>query len=228
MAFFSDGTNRAMFRFTMMNHMCSDLEPLKDVSRTPDRVRQDVSRSPGGDSRIFLNSCIGCHAGMDGMSGAFAFYEWNYTNDKTDGNLVFTPGSVSGKHLINENNFEYGYVTDDDSWINYWRNGQNYLLGWNSYAGLTLDGKDNAVGNGARELGLELSNSDAFAQCQVDKAFKAICLRDPNLFAADRTERDNIIANFVAGGTNASTGNSDGPYDMREVFTDVAAYCKGN
>ena len=68
MAFFSDGTNRAMFRFTLMNHLCTDLEPLKDVSRTPDRVRRDVSRSPGGDSRIFLNGCVGCHAGMDGMA----------------------------------------------------------------------------------------------------------------------------------------------------------------
>lgn len=65
MAFFSDGTNRAMFRFTMMNHLCTDLEPLKDVTRSPNRVRRDVSRSPGGDSRIFLNNCVGCHAGME-------------------------------------------------------------------------------------------------------------------------------------------------------------------
>jgi hypothetical protein len=72
MAFFSDGTNRAMFRFTLMNHMCTDLEPLKDVSRTPDHVRQDISRSPGGDSRIYLNSCIGCLAGMVGMAGDYA------------------------------------------------------------------------------------------------------------------------------------------------------------
>ena len=75
---FQDGTNRAMFRFTLMNHLCTDLEPLKDASRTPDRVRRDVSRSPGGDSRLFLNTCVGCHAGMDGMAGAFAYYEWDY------------------------------------------------------------------------------------------------------------------------------------------------------
>ncbi|MHC4221545.1 MAG: hypothetical protein ACYST9_03910, partial [Planctomycetota bacterium] len=30
-SFFSDGTNRAMFRFTLMNHLCTDLEPLKDI-----------------------------------------------------------------------------------------------------------------------------------------------------------------------------------------------------
>ena len=53
-AFFIDGTNRAMFRFTMINHLCTDLDKLKDTSRDPGRIRQDVSRSPGGDSRIFF------------------------------------------------------------------------------------------------------------------------------------------------------------------------------
>ena len=50
-AFFVAGTNRAMFRFTMMNHMCKDMEQVHDVHLPPDRIRQDVSRSPGGDSR---------------------------------------------------------------------------------------------------------------------------------------------------------------------------------
>ncbi len=225
MAFFSDGTNRAMFRFTLMNHMCTDLEPLKDTSRTPDRIRQDVSRSPGGDSRIFLNACVGCHAGMDGMAGAFANYEWDYTNDKSDGSLVYTPGVVSEKHLINPTNFEHGYITQDDSWVNYWRNGPNSLLanrpgdtssGW-SHGGETLDTKGNAIGSGAKSLGVELSNSKAFAQCQVNKVFKSVCLRDPEVFAADRTARDGFVTNFTGSG-----------YDMREVFTDVAAHCKGS
>jgi hypothetical protein len=222
MAFFSDGTNRAMFRFTMMNYMCTDLEPLKDVSRTADRVRQDVSRSPGGDSRIFLNSCIGCHAGMDGMAGAFAHYEWDYTNDKTDGSLTYTgpettlPAIVSRKHLINPDNFKPGYQITDDSWINYWRIGQNWVLGWGT--AVNPDTKGNETGNGAKSLGQELANSNAFAQCQVDKVFEAVCLRGPTeFFGADRTVRDGIVANFKT--TN---------YNMREVFTDVAAHCKGN
>lgn len=225
MAFFSDGTNRAMFRFTLMNHLCTDLEPLKDTSRTPDRIRRDVSRSPGGDSRIFLNSCIGCHAGMDGMAGAFAYYEWRYTGAKESGHLEFFDGVVSGKHLINPDNFEQGYVITDDSWVNYWRNGQNARLGnrpgdassgWGT-ATNPLDSHGNSVGNGAKELGMELANSKAFAQCQVDKVFESICLRDPNVMAVDRTQRDGFVTSF--------TGNS---YDMRGVFTDVAAYCKGS
>jgi len=213
-AFFIDGTNRAMFRFTMMNHLCTDLEPLKDVSRTPDHVRQDVTRSPGGDSRIYLNNCVGCHAGMDGLAGAYAYYDYDTIN--VPNGLDYTNGAVSAKHLINPDNFKPGYETIDDSWINYWRNGQNALLGW-GHADEVLDSKGHAIGNGARQLGIELANTQAFAQCQVDKVFKAVCFRDPNDYAADRTERDTIVAAFKSGG-----------YQMKQVFGDVAAWCKGN
>jgi hypothetical protein len=72
-AFFVAGTNRAQFRFTMMNHLCNDMEQVHDVTLVPDRIRQDVSRSPGGDSRLYLNNCIGCHTGMDPLAGAFAY-----------------------------------------------------------------------------------------------------------------------------------------------------------
>ena len=40
-AFFIAGTNRAMFRFTLLNHLCNDLEQVKDTSYSPDRIRQD-------------------------------------------------------------------------------------------------------------------------------------------------------------------------------------------
>ncbi len=60
-AFFVNGTNRAMFRFTMINHLCNDLPTVMDTTRPPDRIRQDVTRSPGGVSTLFLTNCIGCH-----------------------------------------------------------------------------------------------------------------------------------------------------------------------
>lgn len=80
-AFFKDGTNRAMFRFTLMNHMCTDLEGVADITRAPDRIRQDVSRSPGGDSRLFHNNCVSCHSGMDPLAQAFAYYNYQYDVD---------------------------------------------------------------------------------------------------------------------------------------------------
>mgnify|MGYP000247428652 CR=1 FL=1 len=207
-AYFIDGTNRAMFRFTMINHLCNDLEQLKDITRVADRIRQDVSRSPGGDSRIFLNNCIGCHAGMDGLTGAYANYQWAYPDggDPDTGSLSYTPGTVQAKYLINSNNFKAGHITTDDSWVNYWRAGPNYLLGWGTGAG---------KGNGAKSMGEELENSEAFAQCQVKKVFKAVCLRPP----VDLADRNQVSA-------MVNTFKSDG-YKMKQVFADAAVYCKG-
>lgn len=217
-AFFSGGTNRAMLRFTFMNHLCNDFEPLKDITRVPDRVRRDVSRSPGGDSRIFLNNCVGCHAGMDGLAGAFAYYEFNEDTGALEyrdlSSIKFDTNGVSLKHNINENNFKYGHITTDDSWINYWRNGQNKLLGWSNSA--VLDENGHSFGNGAKALGMELAHTRAFSTCQVKKAFKAICFRDSDNYAADRTQVNTIATDFENDGGN-----------MRNVFAKVAAYCKG-
>lgn len=84
-AFFYAGTNRAMLRFTFINFLCNDFGQIKDITSNPERIRQDPSRSPGGDSSVFLNNCIGCHAGMDGLAGAFAYYNW--------GSAVYNPNS---------------------------------------------------------------------------------------------------------------------------------------
>ncbi len=131
-AFFIDGTNRAMFRFTLMNHLCRDMEQVHDTSLPPDMIRQDVSRSPGGDSRIFLNNCIGCHSGMDPMARAFAFYDFDNGSADAPGpmRLVYTPGVVQPKYFNNDTNFAPGFRTPDDHWENRWRKGQNSLLGW--------------------------------------------------------------------------------------------------
>lgn len=44
-AYFFKGTNRAMVRFSMMDYLCDDLQTIEDVTRPPDRIRQDPSRS---------------------------------------------------------------------------------------------------------------------------------------------------------------------------------------
>ncbi len=201
-AFFVAGTNRAMFRFTMMNHLCTDLEPLKDTTRPPDRIRQDVSRSPGGDSRIFLNSCVGCHAGMDPMAQAFAYYEY----DETSGRLVYTPDAVQPKYLINSDNFRYGYVTPDDRWDNYWRQGQNANLGW----GPEIPA---AQRTGAKTLGQELAASEAFARCQGIKVYRAVCLSDPS--------ESDLTSLLAASGFKTN-------YNMKDLFANAAAACMGN
>ncbi|WP_153039096.1 hypothetical protein [Microbulbifer sp. Q7] len=219
-AFFYAGTNRAMFRFTLMNHLCRDLEQVHDTSRPPDRIRQDVSRSPGGDSRVFQNNCVGCHSGMDPMAQAFAYYNFEYDveNDPTgeNGQLDYnrsgdsdplTGTRVQAKNHINSATFPYGYVIPDDKWDNYWREGPNMHLGWS--------GELPGSGYGAKSMGRELANSEAFAQCQVTKVFEQVCLRSPE----DGTDR-----NRIASMTDRFTGNG---YKLKQVYADAAVYCAG-
>ncbi len=71
-------------------------------------------------------------------------------------------------------------------------------------------------GQGAKSLGQELASSTAFAQCQVKKTFKTVCLRDPES-AADVLQVNQLTSHFRAGG-----------YKLKQVFAETAAYCMGN
>src|ERR1700735_279425 len=150
-AFFINGTNRAMFRFTMLNHLCNDMQLVMDITRPPDRIRQDVTRSPGGVSTLFLTNCVGCHSGMDPMAQAFAYYNFAYPASEIGattwpvGQIVYTAGQTQPKYHINTTNFPQGFNTPDDSWSNRWRTGPNQVLGWSS----ALPGS----GSGAKSLG---------------------------------------------------------------------------
>jgi hypothetical protein len=215
-AFFIDGTNRAMFRFTMMNHMCRDMEQVMDTSLPVDMIRQDVSRSPGGDSRIFLNNCVGCHTGMDPLARAFAYYDFDNGSVEAPGTMriLYTAGAVNSKYFNNDTNFAPGFRTPDDHWENRWRQGQNRLLGW--------DAARPGQGEGAKSMGDELANSTAFAQCQVEKVFKTVCFRAPGAteLAAD------VEADYLAVANMTNTFRTNG-YRLKRVFEDAAVHCKG-
>jgi hypothetical protein len=64
-------------------------------------------------------------------------------------------------------------------------------------------------------MGQELASSDAFAQCQVEKVFRSVCLRSPS-DAADRAQINTSTGGFKSGG------------NLKRVFAETAAYCAGN
>jgi hypothetical protein len=201
-AFFINGTNRAMFRFTMINHMCNDMQTLMDTTRPSDRIRQDVSRSPGGDSRIFLNNCVSCHSGMDPMAQAFAYYNFDVNSNQ----LVYTPGAVQDKYHINALNFPQGFVTPDDSWSNRWRAGPNSVFNWGAGGG---------SGNGAKSWGQEIAGSQQFATCKVQQVFQAVCFRQPQTaldWATAKQARDDFQAD----------------HKLKSVFQRVVTACAGS
>ena len=201
-SFLSGGTNRRQWRFLGYNYLCRDMEPLNDISRPSHRLRQDVSRSPGGDSQIFHNNCVGCHSGMDALTGAFAYLEWDEENER----LIHTPGQVQGKYLINPDTFPGGFVTFDNSWQNLWRIGPNSYLGWRG---------DLSAGFGPKALGQEVANSEMFSECQVEKVFEKVCLH-PVASPQERAEVQRIAGVLEAQG-----------YNMKRAFAEVAAYCRG-
>ena len=211
-AFFFAGTNRAMFRYTVLHHLGYDLEQLKDTTRPADRIRQDISRTPGGDSRLFMNNCVGCHSGMDPFAQAFAFYQFDYSDDPEVGNIRYTADVVEAKYSINATTFPHGFITPDDRWDNFWRDGVNKkLLGWDTN-NLGLQGG----GNGAKSMGEELANSDAFARSHVLHAFQSSCLREP----ADQNDIDEVERIKLIFKTNN--------YNLKRVFAETAIYCAGN
>ncbi|TPW14718.1 MAG: hypothetical protein FD130_1319, partial [Halothiobacillaceae bacterium] len=137
--------------------------------------------------------------------------------DAENGQLVYngagttdpaTGTRVMAKYHINSKNFEYGYITPNDHWDNYWRHGPNAALGWDQ----NLTGS----GDGAKTLGQELANSQAFAHCQVKKVFQAVCLRPP-VDSTDRLQIDTITNSFKNSG-----------YNLKRVFAETALYCKGD
>ncbi len=200
MAYFDMGTNRRMWRYTSLNYLCRDLEEMRDNTRPTDRIRQDVTRSPGGDSLLYHNECSACHGGMDALAGAYAFYQWDNAQDR----LVYTRGMVQPKMLLNAATSPFGYVTVDDRWDNFWREGSNQLLDWRAPA---------SGGFGMKSLGAEIAGSYAFSVCQVEKAFEHVCFRPPNDMA-DVAQVDLVATEFEAEN-----------YNMKNVFAKLAVYC---
>lgn len=197
-AFYNMGTNRRVTRYTLMNFMCKDLEDLHDTSLPDFRVRRDVTRTPGGDSRVYKNKCVGCHAGQDALGGAFAYYDY------VDGQLVYTPGNVQEK--INRlPAYAAGFVSVDDSWINLW--------GQLSTHNKDLGFKGNLSGSGVSALGLSIAESRGFSICMAKKSLKLLCIRPP-------MEKDNAFIEQMANELEAG-----GKYNMKDLFAKTMAYC---
>ena len=200
-SYYSAGTNRRSLRFAMVNFLCRDLEAMSDVTRPDFRVRRDVTRTPGGDGAVFKTKCVGCHAGMDTLAGAFAYYNF------ADNRLQYTNGVVQEKYNINPGEFPDGYVTIDDSWLNNWLVGANAGLGWPA---------DKTTGNGAASFGQMLAATREFPVCMAQRVFKKVCLKKPDTDA----EKSGVAA--------LATKFAEGKkFDLKALFVGSATLCAG-
>jgi hypothetical protein len=191
-AYYAAGTNRRAVVYSIKNFLCTPQSAWRDPNLPENFIRRDVHRDPPSN---YEAECRLCHAPMDGMSGAFAHFDF------VDGHAsYYGPYGIAPKYNINTSVYPDGYQPTDDSWINYATQHQNVGFGWHG----------DLRGKGINAYGTMLANSDAFAKCMVKTAFQATCRRAPE--STDQSFIDQTVTGFVGGG-----------YKLRTLFETIAA-----
>lgn len=202
-SFMTAGTNRAVVRWAFKNFLCNDMEQLSDTTRPDYHVRRDVERNPGGDSKTFKSQCVGCHAGMDGLAGAAAYFDF-VNNQVTESTGVVAKINAQSK-------FANGWVTADNSWVNLWQDGgPNMRLGFMGAR----------TGNGLRSFGQAMSQTAEFPRCMAKRVFRQVCQRDP-IMDSSKANAEVVVIQDLA---NAFKANN---YDMKALFAATSARCMG-
>ena len=212
-AYYSAGTNRRATAFVLKYFLCHDMERLHDITVQDGFIRPDVHREPGGDHQLFKRRCIGCHAGLDAISG------WNVFYDFDDDQVKFTDrGRYLGEQLIYRHGLVrkkitrnivyaggYDYRKEEnatDAFRNLWTTGQNRALGW----------RGKTSGSGAREWGIMISASQAFSTCVATHVQRQVCsIAD----GEENAELTSALANYF----------EQGQYNMRKLFAATAVTC---
>lgn len=236
--FYNAGTNRSPIRFTLKNYFCEDIEAWHDTTVPDNEVRRDPTRSPGGEPAVFVNKCKGCHAGMDPMSRAFAYLDWDDQKHvvKFTKPLTTTPYdqvqcavgaeitlsesstfeqklhcAVVKKYLNNKETYPAGYAVTSDRWMNQWTDNNNARAGWPASKG------EKIYGAGPKDLGRMFAQSRAFPRCMAKRALQSVCFVTDfdNQVVKDKWAR--LTDNFVGGG-----------YKMKGLFAETATLCAGD
>jgi hypothetical protein len=219
------GTNRRAIRYMLDRFLCHDITDVRDSGLAEWRIRRDVDHAPGGDPKIYHASCRSCHTSLDSLGGAYAFYD-SYPNPNqnvnpvgnlSDWRLFYVNAGGYGEDVtmpkMNKNSsvFPPGYVTGDDSWINFLTtNNWQPIFGWSSAVPTQA--------NGVHALGMMIANSEGFSKCMAKRVYQQVCTMGTPA---------NVDVNFNgpdAGVINdLSTYFQSTNYNMRRLFQKAAS-----
>jgi hypothetical protein len=157
--YYRDGTNRRAVKGAFNSFLCTDIEQWRDKTVEGSWIRRDITRTPGGEGKVFQNRCKSCHAPMDAMAGAFAYLDFGTTT------LRFSR-DVNPKYLKNADVFPDGYITLDTSWVNMATKKHNKKFGWDE----TL-----LEGNGLADFANMIAKSEGFNKCMSIRVIESIC-----------------------------------------------------
>jgi hypothetical protein len=209
-AAFTAGTNRRSIPMLTREALCIDIDDLRDQTGLEKYVKRDVVRNDSdGTTTTFKTVCKTCHVGpIEQWSNAFMFHDVKadavvYTRfDSLDPNELVD-------HLANHKMLRKvsstGFIPKNDQWFLELTENQKRLIGVPEGA---------KAGFGAKSLGKFLASTGAFAKCQPQRAFKAVCGHMPR--QSDVPFLKQLIRDFVTGG-----------YKMQETFARSAIYCAG-
>jgi hypothetical protein len=204
-AHMTSGTYRRPIEFAFREFMCTPISVWRDQANPHDRIRQDVSRAPGGSATLFQTQCATCHSGMDAMSSAYR--RFNYFEEAGNGAIRIGYPDDSGAYSRNTQIYPDGYRSPDDSWINYAVRNRNVAFGWN-----TGTSGQPISGYGIHQFGQMLADSHGFSTCMTQRVFKEVCRRDP------------VEAELAQGGTvdRLSQDFESNGYKLRRLFEKAA------
>jgi len=209
-AAFTAGTNRRAIPMITREALCLDLEDLRDQTGVERYIKRDVIREDSdGTSTTFKTVCKTCHSGpLEQWSNAFMYFDFVsdaivYTSfDRLDDDELVDHLAT---HKMLKQATSTGYVPKNDEWFLNLTPNQRALIG-------VPEGVDG--GFGPKSFGRFLSNTKAFAKCQPQKAFKAVCGHMPR--ESDREFTETLIRDFVRNG-----------FKLKEIFARSAIYCAG-
>ncbi len=174
------GTNRAPIQQFYNQLWCTPNQNLRATQDVIGKwVGRDISRDPEGTGlTVFRKECQSCHFAIDGMRGAFAFFD---TVDVNDRNLVAYAANAQGvptnavvpKYARGVATYPAGYAVVDNSWELMFTAAQKATLGY--------DGSGPTSGRGVASMAEALTHFDALEKCMVKKAAELVCPVDPNL-----------------------------------------------
>lgn len=237
------GTNRAAVRFSLKNYLCTDIEGWSDTTVPDNEVRRDPDRTPGDDPSVYRNKCVGCHAGMDPLSRAFSYLDWDAAALK----LVFTKPRqdtpFNEVQCARENNQPVAEVQLNskssyqdklqcavaEKYLNnkqtypegYTVKNDNWMNQWtkghNAHAGWAVKHGEKIQGTGPKAYGKMLAQSRQFARCMPQRAMKHLCLTKDFTSRVVQDKWERLTTDFVNNG-----------YKMKEMLAQAATMCMGD
>jgi hypothetical protein len=189
------GTNRRAVEKSFEIFLCKPIQEMRDKTLSDHRVRRDVDRTPGGTSITYLNQCRSCHAGLDGLAGAFARLDF------LDMERFVAVGPFTNPKIFRaQSNYPEGFLPKDDTYENLWTEGRFASLGWNGFT----------EGRGVNDFGKMLAHSRAFPVCMAKRVLEKVCPTSPEL-----TNLNSIVEGLADGFIGSN-------YNMKRLFEAAA------